>query len=262
LKRIRGGSGLGDAIYVRAVADYLIAHGEEVEACSDYPDVFLGSGAVVSPFRRDRIDVLCHYSARKYKTDTNQWQDVCAAAQIPQMPLQMRWTMRNDALIDELREKAKGRPIVLIHGGRMPMGRTDGFGSELMPDRLAFEAAIDGMQDCYLVRIGKGSQTYPLDVHIDMNGNTSVADLFDLAQACDGVIAQCSFAVPLAEVFDKPLLAVWASRGLRGGHPFIRAITPQKIFSKPTSAYLMDNWSETQISAASESFRHVIEERK
>jgi hypothetical protein len=144
----------------------------------------------------------------------------------------------------------------------MPMGRTDGFGSELMPDRLAFEAAIDGMQDCYLVRIGKGSQTYPLDVHIDMNGNTSVADLFDLAQACDGVIAQCSFAVPLAEVFDKPLLAVWASRGLRGGHPFIRAITPQKIFSKPTSAYLMDNWSETQISAASESFRHVIEERK
>ena len=244
--RIRGGSGIGDSIYVRVVAEHLVRQGKTVTACSDYPDVFIGSGAAVEPFTRLRINVLAHYSARKPNPLTTQWEDVCDTAGVGRIPLRFDWAVRNQVLVDDLRVKAGGKPIVLVHGGRTPMGRVDGFGSELLPRREAFDAVLGAFADCYTVRIGKAQQIYPLQVDVDMNGGTSVSDLLDLFWSCDSVIAQCSFAVPLAECFGKPLLTVWSARGLASGQPFIRQITPRKIIGAE-ARYVVDDWSEEKI---------------
>jgi hypothetical protein len=245
-KRIRGGSGLGDSIYLRPLVEQLIADGEQVTVCSNYPDVFIGTGATVEPFGRNNIQVLAHYTAGKSDPATNQWQDICRSARMT-AELRFAWIVRNTALADKLRTRAFGRKIILVHGGRAPMGRTDGFGAELLPDAQAFDAVLRELGDCMLVRIGNGAELYPLPTEINLNGSTSVSDVLDVGRICDGVVAQCSFAIPLAEAFDKPLLIVWAARGLVAREAYVRQITPQKVLSKPSSTFVMDDWPMEQI---------------
>lgn len=255
--RIRGGSGLGDSLYVRPIAEYYARAGGEVTVASNHPDVFIGAPVKVESFRRDRIDVVAHYVVGKADTSTTQWRDVCKLAGAPlDLPFGFSWTVLNTELVSRVATAAAGRPIVLVHGGRNPMARTDGFGMELLPRREAFEAVLEAFAGCYLVRIGKKEQEiYPLPSDEDLNGSTRVSDLLDLAQISQAVVAQCSFAVPLAEAFDKPLLAVWSAKGLAAREPYIRAITPQKVLEKRTSSFVMDDWPLERITEAARAFR-------
>lgn len=256
--RIRGGAGLGDAMYIRPIAEHFIRAGERVTVCNDHAEVFLGSGAEVKPFDRFNIQVLAHYVLGKRDPTTNQWQDVCKAAGVGELPLRFEWPVRNHALVDALLAEAAGRPMIVVHGGRVPMGRTDGFGKELLPEQRAFDAALSQLTECFTVRIGKGADLYPLKVSVDLNGGTSVSDLLDIGSICDGVVGQCSFAIPLAEVFDKPALFVWAAHGMQHNvHQYIRQITPQKVLSKPTSRFVVDDWPIERIQEAARAFRDV-----
>lgn len=255
--RIRGGSGLGDSIYVRPIVDHFVRSGARVTVLSDFPDVFIGSGAEVQPFARDRIQVLAHYVAGKDNPATNQWQDICRSARA-ECDLAIRWPVQSPARLAAVQSLAGTRPIVLVHGGRAPMGRKDGFGMEMMPDRAAFDLVLAEMPGCFLVGIGGlDGEKYEIPVDLDLRGKTSVADLLDLATACAAVVAQCSFAVPLAEVFDKPLLAVWAAPGMQSPTPYVRTITPAKILSKPTSTHVVDDWAPIQIQEVAHAFRPV-----
>lgn len=253
--RVRGGRGLGDALYCRPIAERLMRDGKRVAVLSDYADVFIGSGVVVQPFSRDG-NVIAHYVNGKANPDTTQWQDVCRSAGVT-TPLRFAWTVRNPDLIADLKRKAEGRPLILVHGGREPMARNDGFGLELVPERKAFDAALDGLRDCYTVQVGKAAQIYPLSADVDLNGSTSVSDLLDLAHECDGIVAQCSFAIPLAEVFDKPLLAVWAFRHAKSSTQFIRQTTPQKVLSGARDSFVMDHWPDAMIKEEARAFRFV-----
>jgi hypothetical protein len=252
--RIRGGSGLGDSIYVRPIAEHYVRQGHAVSVCTNYPDVFIGSGASVEPFSR-KADITAHYAHRKFEPATNQWQDVCIAAKVdPALRLTFAWAVRNHGLTADVRAKAAGRPLILVLGGRKPMGRPDNFGAELLPDKRAFDAALDALDGCYTVRIGSGTdlggrndEKYRVATDCDLVGKTTVSDLIDLAHVCDGWLAQCSLAIPLAESFGKPILCVWASKGLTAKHRFISAITPKKVFSAPTSRFVVDSYPDEMI---------------
>lgn len=252
---VRCASGLGDSVYLRPVVDHLAARGEEVVALSDYPEVFIGARCKVEPYRRDRVDVVAHYVTGKANPATTQWQDVCRAARIPEdTPLAFAWAVRNHALVERVRREAAGRPVVLVHGGRVPMARTDGFGMELLPREEAFSAAVAGLAGACRVGIGGEGSVYPVEVDVDLRGSTTVSDLLDLFRSCDGVLAQCSFAVPMAEVFDRPLLVVWSVAGLESRVLYIRQVTPQKILQKPDSRYLLDCLPHEAITAGARGF--------
>lgn len=261
MKRIRGGSGLGDSIYQRPIVDYFVRRGEGVTVCSDYPDVFDGSDARVEPFGKNNINVLAHYVLGKNNSATNQWQDICASARVGDLDLYIDWPTKNFGLVNKLRDMAAGRAIIVVHGGRVPMARTDGFGKELLPEKAAFDATLAALPGCFTVRVGKGADLYPLDVDLDLNGSTSVSDLLDLGGLCDGLIGQCSYVIPLAEAFNKPLLCVWAAAGMHHQrHPYIQQITPQKVLSKASSAFVMDDWPAEKIEEAARSFLCVAGE--
>lgn len=254
MNKIRGGRGLGDALYIRPIAEALVKSGGPVVALSDYADVFNGSGARVEPFNRNGGNIIAHYVHGKQNPHTTQWQDVCRSAGIT-VPLRFEWKTRTTVLLDGLREQAAGRPIIIVHGGRAPMDRMDGFGMELLPEKSAFHAALNALDDCYLVQVGKAPQIYPLPTHVDLNGSTSVADLLDIASICDGIVAQCSFAIPLAEVFDKPLLAIWSAKAAKSATEFIALTTPKKVLSSPRDTYVMDSWTAKNIREVVREFR-------
>lgn len=255
--RIRGGRGLGDAIYLRPIAEHFVRSGAGATVLSDYPEVFAGSGAHVEPFDRNGGNIVAHYVSRKGNLDTTQWQDVCRSACV-NVSLRFEWAVRNRALVDQLRAKAEGRPLILVHGGREPMARSDGFGLELVPQEGAFRTVLEALApDHYLVQVGKAKQIYALPSHIDLNGTTSVSDVLDIASVCDGVVAQCSFAVPLAEALDKPLLAVWGARHACSSYEFIRQTTPRKVLSGPRDSFVFDNWPASQLREVAREFRYV-----
>jgi hypothetical protein len=254
--RMRSGFGLGDAIYLRPIAEHFVRGGADVTVMSEHPEVFIGAGVEVQPFTRQGINVMAHYSLSRASPYT-QFEDMCRAAGIATVPLAFHWDVRNQRLVDEVSALAEGRPIVIVHGGREPFGRTDGLGLSMVPDRAAFDAVLACMGDCLTVGVGKADQIYTLSVDLDLHGKTSVPDLLDLATISNGVIGQCSFAVPLAEVFDKPLLTVWA--GNPSGHPVLRQITPKKILHKRSSSYVIDTWDAGAITHGALKFREQIE---
>lgn len=255
--RIRGGSGLGDSLYLRPIAEHLVRAGRRMTVMSNFPDVFIDSGCAVEPFRRERIDMVAHYVGGKNNPETTIWDDLCAHARVS-APLRFEWAVRNRRLIRGLQEQAAGRPIIIVHGGREPMGRRDKFGIELLPNEAAFGAVISALEDVLTVRIGRGDEIYRVRADADLSNRTSVSDVLDLAWSCSGIVSMCGFPIPLAEAFDKPALFVWAARGLVSANPFIRTVTPEKMLTKASSRVLIDDRPVDELREGARAFRDVL----
>jgi ADP-heptose:LPS heptosyltransferase len=246
-KLMRSGMGLGDALYLQAVARYFVKKGVKVKVANAWPDVFKPLGIEVVPFTRQGVDILAHYSLRKPFKDTNQFQDCCIQAGITEkVEFKLDWTIQNHELVESLKTDKK---LLLVQMPRNPMGRTDGFGKELLPDCKVIQDIINQLKSTYTIAlIGAGQANYNFEgIDIDLTNKTSVSDLLDVAMSCDAMLGYCSFIVPLAECLQKPLLVVWSYAGLRVTEPYIRTITPHKILHAKTSRYVIDNWETQQI---------------
>lgn len=267
MQAIRGGAGLGDAIYVAALCRHLIAQGRgPLEACTHYPGVFAQMPAVTPAiFRRDRIDYLAHYSRRKHYP-TTQWQDVCIeAGQGDAVPLRMDWSASmGPGLCRDVAIEAAGRPIVLVQMPRAPMGRTDGFGHELLPDCRTIQRAIDRLRGrCLLVQIGHGRPLHRFTgLDLDLAGRTTIPGLMEIASIAYGVLGYVSYIIPLAEVFGKRGLLIWSRRGLKSSTGYIRQITPAKIIHhKDALLHAHDDCDIATLEAACEDFLRPLPSR-
>lgn len=252
---IRGGSGLGDAIYLQAIARHLTRQGHRLEVCCDHRDVFLplADAVTLSPFRRAPIDRLAHYAALRHRSGTTQFEDGCIQAGIREkVELRIDWKPRNLSLVEHLRGASK--PVIVLQQARAPFGRSDGFGLEFAPDWRVIQKVIDRIGSrCFFVQIGKGTAFHRYSgIDLDLTDRTSVADLLDIGFAADGFLGQCSFIIPLAESFVKPALLVWSRKGLQSPKLVIRQMTPQKILHRPSSRYVIDDFPDNEINRAAD----------
>lgn len=248
VKSIRCGRGLGDSIYLQSVVRHLLAKGARLRVKSDYPEVFRSLPVEVVPFSRTS-DMTAHYSARKGVEGTTQFEDCCRAAGISE-PVEMRldWTAGNQALVD--RVLAHGKPVAVVSLPRSPMGRSDGFGAELLPDCRVIQEHIDALAKTHtIVQVGAGEPLYRFKrISIDLANRTTVGELIDVASVADRFLGYCSFLVPLAESFHKPALFVWSHKGLHSRHLYVRRITPQKVLHrKDTSRWVLDSIKEPAV---------------
>jgi ADP-heptose:LPS heptosyltransferase len=225
-----------------------------LEACTNHPELFSQMpGVKAAPFRKTAIDHLAHYSRRKH-WPTTQWEDVCIEAGVKEpVPLRLDWQPHDQALVDSLKDRAAGRPVVLVQLPRAPMGRTDGFGHELLPDCRVIQQAVEMLRGrALLVQIGAGRPLFEFKgLDVNLAGRTTVPQLLDIAKCADGLLGYVSFIVPLAEVFDKRALLVWSRRGLKSSTGYIRQITPAKILhKKETSKHVVDDCKADHLEAA------------
>ena len=262
---IRGGSGLGDSLYLQAIARHLVLRGERVEACSDWPDVFrpLGEGVRIAPFRRAAVQLVAHYSMRRHVAGTDQFTDCCVQAGLAGVELRLDWRVGDRALVDAL--LADGRPVVLVQMPREPMARGDGYAMELLPDCGRLQQAIDRLRGrALLVQVGKGEPLFRLDgIDVDLANRTSVAGLLDLASVAAGFVGFCSFMAPLAESFSAPALFLWSRRGLESRVELIRRLTPAKVLHRPaTSRAVIDDCSDADLTRAVDALADAIRGRR
>lgn len=259
---VRSGKGLGDSLYLQSVVRHLVENGRDnIEVCTSWPDVFrpLNGKVHVSPFRRDCVDASFHYISRKRISETDQFTDCCIAAGIKEkIDLRLDWTPVNRRLLDNMRNV--GKPIVLVQLPRDPMGRPDGFGNDLLPNCKTIQKAIDKLGErAFTVQVGAGKPLHRFrNIGLDLANRTSVSDLLDVASISSGALGYCSFIVPLAESLNKPVLLVWSRQGTQSRNDFIRAITPQKIFFRSSSTYVMDDCTLPELDEAVDAFCHQI----
>ena len=259
-KRLRGGRGIGDTIYQVPIVKHYLDQGNHIEACTDYPEIFRGiqcDQLRFAPFAKNDIKILAHYALRKRITQaersfhpgpgTDQFEDMCISAGTPVVKQSLFWSPANRELID--RVKDGGRPVLCLQMPREPMGRADGFGTELLPRYEVMDHILNLLSPRFkVVQIGKGDVLHHFGhIDLDLSNQTSVTDLIDIASACDAFLGYCSYIVPLAEAFQKPLLCVWSRRGLNSNQPYIKQITPQKILHQETSFYVVDDWEQSMI---------------
>lgn len=264
MKSIRGGMGLGDALYLQAVVRHLVNQGERLRVCTAWPEVFrpLGDKVQTVPFTRAGVDLVAHYTRRK-NHPTTQLQDMRIEAGIKDpVDLVIDWTPTDAALIERL--QAPGRRIVCVQLPRAPMGRTDGFGHELLPDCRVIQRVIDALPpDVLKVQIGAGRPLFKFSgIDVDLADQTSVSQLLDVASIADGFVGYVSFLAPLAESFKKPAMFVWSKLGLRSNTGFIRLITPAKVLERPTSLHVVDNWNAAAIAEVQERFHEALCRRR
>lgn len=258
MKSIRCGRGLGDSIYLQSVVRHLIKRdGQPLRVCSDWPDVFspLGAMAKVVPFTRVNIDILAHYASRKRIADSTQFHDCCVNAGIVEpVELKLDWPEPISPLIDEI--KSLGRPVVCVQLPRAPMGRTDGYGAELLPDCRVIQRLIGKLKErAVIVQVGAGTPLFKFrGIDIDLANRTTVRELIDIASIADGFLGYCSFILALAESFDTPAVMVWARAGLQSKESYIRQITPQKIIEKRSTRFVIDDCTEQDITEALDGF--------
>lgn len=239
---IRGGSGLGDALYVQAVARFMVSRGDMVEVCCDWPDVFgqySDDVLVVSPFRRMGVSVVAHYSTRRGCSNTTQFEDCCISASIPRTaPLRLDWEPR--ASCERL------RPFVLVAMAREPFARGDNYGIELLPDCNAVQRVIDIVRRDYdVVQVGKGESLHAYSgLSEDLSNRQSVSELIDLASRASGMIGQMSYMIPLAESLGKPGLFVWSRRGLSSKNEVLSRLTPRKVLHHTNSLCVVDDCTD------------------
>ena len=253
---IRGGNGIGDAVYIYPVVTHFLAKGHEIEVCTRWPEIFSQIDVQISKFRRDRITNLAHYTTRKGVSGTSQFRDVCINGGIPE-PIEFKydWTPVNRGLFDRVRSFP--RPVVAVAMPRNPMGRTDGFGKEILPTRQGYQAALNALNGAgaYTIMIGAGPAIYRLDgCSEDLTNKTTLTDMLDVAFAVDGFFGFCSNFVPLAESQNKPALFVWARKNINAPNAFIRRITPQKVLDRASSKWVFDDSSAAEVEAAATNF--------
>lgn len=260
VKSIRGGMGIGDALYLQAVVRHLVAQGQRLEVCTAWPDIFRPhAGRIeIAGFRRNPIDILAHYSRRRHYP-TTQFADVCLEAGLREpCELVLDWEITDQAFVDPLLER--GLPIVCVQLPRAPMNRTDGIGTELLPDCRVIQQQIDALRGrVLLVQIGAGRPLFEFKgIDVDLAGKTTVAQMLDVASLAAGFVGYVSFIVPLAESLKKPALLTWSRLGFKSPTAFVRQITPKKICERDTSICVVDNATFDEMRAAREAFENAI----
>lgn len=259
---IRGGSGLGDAIYLQSIARYFVEQGYRPEVCCDWPDVFrpLGDLVDVAPFRRKNIDRLAHYAQRRHVAGTSQFDDGCIQAGISgPVEFKLGWGVINP---NALRRawNPHDLPIIVVQMPRAPFGRSDGFGMEFLPDCRRIQDAIERIGSrAFFVQVGKGEPLFRFSgIDLDLTNQTSVCDLLDVATLASGFLGYCSYIVPLAEAQSKPGMLVWSRKGLSSPHQVVRQMTPQKILHRPSSRWVMDDASDKDLMGCTDAFLDSI----
>ena len=247
MRRIRGGSGFGDNLYVQAVCRYYNnVLKEPLSVATPYYDLFKEL-ELIEPtgFTKAGAQIIAHYTQRKKNTSTSQFKDCCLQAGAPiDTELKLDWQYQNGTQSEIIRQKAKGRPILVVQMPRMPMARQDPFGIELLPTESALKNAVEILAEktgSYTVLIGKGSALYDINTHYSAVNKTTIPELLDVAHVADRFIGQVSSIIPMAESFGKPVLSVFSRRGFNSANWFISSILPNKVNHYDSSISIVDD---------------------
>lgn len=238
LTHIAGPKGLGDAIYVRAIALHLIGQGKTVAVSTHWPDVFFGVPVTIVPPSGNELHI--GFSLRHPLDDgiysefagMNQFDIWCRRAGIAEpVKFDIQWQVQNRNLVRLIRRKAAGRKILVYQPRKKE--------NPLSPRRNPFYAWAHERSDCYRVRVGHPQfvEGAVSDCEMDLVGKTGVTDILDVATVADLFFGDLSYLGIVADALGKRSVCM-LSREIAAS-PEWRHLNAQRLFRNPHLAELV-----------------------
>lgn len=255
---IKGASGLGDSIYLHPITCHHLAKGEtDITVMTNYPELFQDLPVKTIRHSKDYADKKISYCSRKYHLNSTQWEDVCIAADVgKKLDLRIKWGVKNQALVDLVKKRAKGKEFVVVATPYKPFGREDEFGKEMTLDYRVVDKLIKNNPQYFWVQTGREDALYKLPVDLDLNRKTTAADVMDLVVHSKGVVAPVGHMLPICESLNKRMLCFFSRNGLNCENRFISSIKPQKVIHKKhLVSHVVDDESMESIQIA---FNEVV----
>lgn len=236
--KLHAPKGLGDAVYLRAVARHLVLRGHRVEVATPWPGIFddlpvfvrrhsEGSGefrhVAMCSCRIAHVQAMDHFT------------NACRRAGIDeQVDLEIGWRVRNTALVERVKRRAGDRPILIYQP--IKIARNDDQRA-LRPSPDALYGEID--PEMFRVKLGHPSfvndcPEAPCD--LSLFGETSATDLFDLATVADRIVSEVCYLIPLAQALRKPLTAVFSKKAMESPNIRISMLNPRRLLHRPELA--------------------------
>lgn len=227
---IAGPKGLGDALYMRAIALHLIDSGASVAVSTRWPDVF--AGAPVSFKKADEGARQVGFSIRHplgpgIYAGYNGWCQFdiwCHRAGISEkVDFDLRWKVIDRDLVQRIRTKSDGRKILLYQPRKTR--------SPLQPEAKAFYGWV---RDADYFRVRMGHPEYVEDegeCELDLLGKASVADILDVATVSDMFFGELCYIGILADAMRKRSVCMLSKEHARAEE--WRHLNARRLFCNP-----------------------------
>lgn len=236
---VNASKGLGDAIYLRVIAQHWISKGERVCVFTSWPAVFSGIDVTLNPLAElrhrwpDRQAFYCLFCRIKAVREMDQFSMACAQAGIDEpIPLTLEWSPKNAALIDRVRRAAGGRKVLIY---QPPKVANNDDQAELRPRADAFLRHLDSFAEYFRVKVGASAYVQRLPqapFDMDLFDATTVSDVLDVCTVGDMAYSDDSYLRIAFEAMDKPFTTMYARAGLMSKNPRVRNITPARVINK------------------------------
>lgn len=241
----RGPAGFGDSVYDLAICVELLKQFKVISIRTRHPSLFAWmKGMETERWRKGGENLAIHYAHGRKVPGTCLWQDLLQSAQLDtKIPFEIKWKIHNQPLLDRIKKEAGDKKICIIACPYKPFDRPDNYGLDLRPDWNVFDKIVDYLKGkVFLVRIGKYVREHDTrGCHLDLVGKTSDTDLMDLGEVVDFGFSQNGFLIPLLESRNKPIFVLYSRKGLNSPDPIICNTKPEKILSKQTSGWAIDD---------------------
>lgn len=242
-----GPRGLGDAIFVRAVAMRWLELGQPVTVFTLWPEVFDGIDVTVkNPTERTGDEnihhcVGCSHCRLPDVLPVSMFRRICHQSGLFEpFDFKIDWKVKSPDMVNKIKRRSNGRKILIYQ----PPKVANGFEQELFnPSPEDFIQYLEDHSDFYRIKVG-----HPLTAHefidapceLDLFGKTSVSDVFDIATICDLFFSQVCYLVTLGEAMDKKVACMFTRRQLEANAVRIRQLTPPVFIHKHHLAEVID----------------------
>ena len=225
-KIVRGPSGFGDAIYLKAALDICFGTGANITVLNNFPEVLVGYETI--PYTNGtQVDYDFSYVLRKKKKDTNQFEDMLiqsglfTIAEAKKCEFDLRFTYNPAASVKDPKDYVDRNPTMITippYGG---FGNGQGVNAYMTPDQYGYEKLLTQYRKDYDV--------------ITINEKKPFSELVSLFTNSDKVYCQQGWGTALAEGLGIPCDVIFTKKALNSKNKFLETITPEKIFTKKTS---------------------------
>lgn len=234
---LNGSKGLGDALYVRAVARHLVNRNKDVTVFTRWPVVFDGMPLTIRPLeaRNDAEDlrhvIYCSHCRVNEPQSLNFFTLACKQAGIvEQVELYIDWQVKSRKLVDTIRDKARGRRVFVYQSPKRANSAEE---ASLRPHRSAFNSFVANHGDCFRVKLGHSSSvdidaSVPCD--LDLFDKTTVQEALDVCASADLLFSDPSFVTVMGEAMGKRFTAMLSRRAAESPSLRARSATPERLF--------------------------------
>jgi len=232
IKKVRGLSGLGDALYIYPVVKEL-SKTLRLSVSTDFPEIFsLLPVKTENFYRAQEVDYNLSYLPYKESLQRTQYQDICYLADLyPEYSLDV-YPVESHATEAIRRLKRGGKKVCAVKAPAYPMGSKNS--EVLLPDTAIFQIIINAFKDSLIfVSLGKNIDFENYENVYSLVDKTSILEYIKCVSLCDYVLTCPGNMLAIAEGYKIPSLTIFTKRGLESDVPFFSSIKPEKVIEYP-----------------------------